>query len=544
GNLAPTAVVAATSPATGKAPLSVSFSSAGSVDPDGSIVAYSWNWGDGTGFGTTANPSHTFSTAGTYVVALTVTDNFGATGTATTTVTVDPNLAPQAVATTATPIAIAPATISFSSADSVDPDGIIVTRRWNFGDGSPLSLTPNPTKTYTSPGNYVVTLTVIDDNGAQDVASLNISVLSVNQAPVAVANATPDFGKAPLEVAFSSAGSADPDGTIVGYEWNFGDGSPTSTDANPTHVYANPGSYTATLTVTDDRTFPAPLTGTATVTVEVTEFNVPPTAAAAVDPTTGKVPLPVQFSSAGSGDVDGTIVSYEWDFGDGNTSGEADPSHVYTTAGTFVATLTVTDDDGATAMASVSVERVLNIFPTASGTTSATSGKGPLTVDFDASDSTDTDGTIVTYEWDFDDDGQVDSTDAITSFSYAPGEYTARLTVTDDSGDSDSATFEIVSLANVLPVPVANSDVSSGNAPLAVTFTGSSSLDPDGSITGYQWDFGDGSAVSTDADTSHTYTVEGIYSAVLTVTDSDGESASAPLTIVVNANPAPVAAFD
>ena len=60
-----------------------------------------------------------------------------------------------------------------------------------------------------------MTLTVIDDNGAEDVASLNISVLSVNQAPVAVANATPDFGKAPLEVAFSSAGSADPDGTIV-----------------------------------------------------------------------------------------------------------------------------------------------------------------------------------------------------------------------------------------------------------------------------------------------------------------------------------------
>ena len=102
-------------------------------------------------------------------------------------------------------------------------------------------------------------------------------MLSVNQAPVAVANATPDLGKAPLEVDFSSAGSADPDGSIVAYDWDFGDGN-TSTDANPTHIYATPGTYIATLTVTDDRTFPAPLTDTALVTVTVTEFNTPPTA--------------------------------------------------------------------------------------------------------------------------------------------------------------------------------------------------------------------------------------------------------------------------
>ena len=542
GNQSPVAVAAATSPATGKAPLNVSFSSAGSTDPDGSIVSYSWNWGDGTANGSTPNPSHNFTVAGTYVVTLTVTDNVGATATATTTVTVSPNLAPDAVATTATPIAIAPATISFSSADSVDPDGIIVTRRWNFGDGSPLSTTANPTKSYANPGNYVVTLTVIDDNGAQDVASLNIAVLSVNQAPVAVANATPDFGKAPLEVAFSSAGSADPDGTIVGYEWDFGDGE-SSTDPNPTHVYATPGNYTATLTVTDDRTFPAPLTGSATVAITANEFNTAPVPAASADPLFGKVPLPVQFSSAGSVDLDGTIVSYEWDFGDGTTSSDANPSHVYTSAGTFLATVTVTDDDGATAMASVELERVLNVFPTAAAAATPSAGKGPLTVQLSSAGSEDTDGTIAAYAWDFETDGIIDSTDPDATHVYPPGEYTATLTVTDDSGDSDVKTLTIVSLPNVLPVPVANSDVASGNAPLSVAFTGSDSVDPDGAITGYEWDFGDGGS-STDADPTHVYTNEGEYSAVLTVTDTDGATASAGITITVAANPAPTAVLD
>src|SRR5262249_39558945 len=155
---------------------------------------------------------------------------------------------------------------SFDSSTSTDPDGTIVTRRWNFGDGSPITTTANPTHAYNTPGNYVVTLTVIDDNGAQDVASLNMSRLTVNHLPTAVDNRTPSASTAPLTAALSSAGSADPDGTIVASDWDFGDGSPRSSDANPSHVYADPGTYTATLTVTDDRTFPAPGTRTATTT--------------------------------------------------------------------------------------------------------------------------------------------------------------------------------------------------------------------------------------------------------------------------------------
>jgi PKD repeat protein len=230
------AVAAATTPATGRAPLAVSFSSAGSTDPDGTIVSYRWKWGDGTADGTTATPTHTFTAAGTYVVTLTVTDDDGATGTASTTVVVSPNQAPLAAASTPTPVVVAPATVPFSSEGSVDPDGTIVSYSWDFGDGGPTSTAANPTRSFTDPGSYTVTLTVVDDDGATDVASLHLQVLPANRAPVAVANATPAPGnlKAPLTVEFSSAGSTDPDGTIVSFAWDFGDGT-TSTQANPTH---------------------------------------------------------------------------------------------------------------------------------------------------------------------------------------------------------------------------------------------------------------------------------------------------------------------
>ena len=170
-----------------------------------------------------------------------------------------------------------------------------------------------------------------------------------NKPPVAGASASSTSGTAPLDIAFTGTGS-DSDGTVVSYEWTFGDGT-SSTSQNPTHIYNSPGTYTATLTVTDDDR----ATGSDSVAITVTgSANKPPVAGASASPTSGTAPLTVAFTGTGS-DSDGTVVSYEWTFGDGTSSTAQNPTHIYNSPGTYTATLTVTDDDEATGSDSVAI---------------------------------------------------------------------------------------------------------------------------------------------------------------------------------------------
>jgi PKD repeat protein len=171
-----------------------------------------------------------------------------------------------------------------------------------------------------------------------------------NQSPTAQAGG-PYSGTAGAAVSFSSVGSSDPDGTITGYAWTFGDGG-TSALASPSHSYASAGSYTATLTVTDNQG--ATASDQASVTVIGAGGNLPPVAQAG-GPYSGQAGVAISFTSAGSSDPDGNIASYRWDFGDGGTSTLASPAHTYTSAGSFTASLTVTDNLGATGSAQAGV---------------------------------------------------------------------------------------------------------------------------------------------------------------------------------------------
>jgi PKD repeat protein len=162
--------------------------------------------------------------------------------------------------------------ISFSSAGSSDPDGSIASYSWAFGDGG-TSTVANPTHSYAAAGSYTARLTVTDNQGAQGTGQATVTVTGAgggNQSPVAVAGG-PYNGVAGSAISFSSAGSVDPDGTIAGYDWDFGDGG-SSTQVNPSHSYAAAGSYTATLTVTDN----LGATGTAQAQVTVTAANTTP----------------------------------------------------------------------------------------------------------------------------------------------------------------------------------------------------------------------------------------------------------------------------
>lgn len=144
-----------------------------------------------------------------------------------------------------------PVTVSFSSAGSIDPDGGIVSTLWEFGDGA-TSTTPNPSHTYTVPGQYVAMLTVTDNQGVSARNTVQVNATAPNQLPVAVAWANTYGGPAPLDVMTYARGSYDPDGSLGNFQWDFGDGNVTwgATNYNTFH---QPGVYDVTMTTWDNR---------------------------------------------------------------------------------------------------------------------------------------------------------------------------------------------------------------------------------------------------------------------------------------------------
>lgn len=168
-----------------------------------------------------------------------------------------------------------------------------------------------------------------------------------------------------------------------------------------------------------------------------------PIAVAIATPTGGDVPLTISFSSTGSGDLDGTITGYIWDFGDGTISTEANPSHTYMLPGPFVATLTVTDNGGATATQTVLVKAVApNQLPVAVASAVPMSGPPPLDVIFYADGSYDPDGFLGNLQWTFSDGGSYWGSPAYYTFSSA-GTYTATLTVYDSRGATGTASLNV-----------------------------------------------------------------------------------------------------
>src|SRR5881394_941180 len=230
-----------------------------SSDPDGTVVSYSWTFGDG-GTSPDRNPSHTYSTDGSYTVRLTVTDNEGAQSTpASQTVTVSAPPPPPPPPPNQPPVA----SFTFScnglgcdfTSTSSDPDGTVASYSWTFGDGG-TSPARNPSHTYSTDGSYTVRLTVTDNQGAQSTpASQTVTVSAPPPPPPPPPNQPPvasfTFSCNGRGCDFTST-SSDPDGTVASYSWTFGDGG-TSPARNPSHTYSADGSYTVRLTVTDNQ---------------------------------------------------------------------------------------------------------------------------------------------------------------------------------------------------------------------------------------------------------------------------------------------------
>jgi PKD repeat protein len=289
-------------------------------------------------------------------------------------------------------------------------------------------------------------------------------LLPPNQPPVADAGG-PYYANVGNSITFTGSGSTDTNGTIAGYRWDWtNDGTYDTnwiTSATTTHSYPSVGTYTIKLEAKDNDG----ATDTDTATAYITTAGGAVPTAEVNGPYSGYVNHPVFFSSAGSiGGSEGTITEWYWTFGDGAVSSQQNPSHTYTSSGTFTVTLKVTNNFGQTntdttsaTIADVSPDQILPVAD-AGGPYSGVVGS-PIT--FNGSGSMDLDGTIMSYLWNFGD--STTGTGVSPTHTYTiPGNYTVILTVTDNDSliNSNSTTVSInVSGPPTITIAIASSNI-------------------------------------------------------------------------------------
>lgn len=225
--------------------------------------------------------------------------------------------------------------VSFDGSESTD-DGVIKRYAWDFDDGS-VATGQSPSHVFADPGTYRVMLTVTDGEGRTDTATRTVTVRDITP-PTARTQSDTIVGEG-ATVSFDGSGSTD-NGNIVSHEWDWtGDGRYEDSGVTATHRYADPGTYTATLRVTDG----SGRTDTSRRTVTVADATVP-TAVVGSNLTVGEGTA-VDFDGSDSTDNVG-IDSYEWDFGNGATATGSTTTFTYTSSGTYDVELTVTDGNG------------------------------------------------------------------------------------------------------------------------------------------------------------------------------------------------------
>ena len=507
----------------------------------GVVNGWNWRFGDGPieGTSTLQNPSYTYAAAGTYTITLIVKTANGCNSIAIT----------KTITIAASPVAdfTIPGTTCLPSASPVFAnnttisDGTIatVTYVWNFGDGTgdlsspPLPL--NPTHVFPGTGPYNVKLTAISINGCSH--SVTKSYSSIYAAPVAVISPLTEVcvnGTAN----FSSTSSTAAGSSVTGWLWNFGDGTTTSSLQNPTHIYTSSGIKTVTLTVTS-----AAGCSSAAVTGSITVNALP---VAGFTDTINCTTRSVGFTDT-SVPNSGTVTQWNWTFGDvtNNTSTLQNPTHVYPNSGTYTVTLSVTNSKGCTSTTTFTSSVIIAARPVADftipGTTCLPSASPVFTNNTAISD-----GTIatVTYVWNFGDaSGDLSSPPLPLNPTHVfpgTGPYNVKLTAISNNGCSHSV---IKSYSTLYAAPVA---VISPLAEVCVNgtanFSSTSSTAAGSSVTGWLWNFGDGTTTSSLQNPTHIYTSSGIKTVTLTVTSAAGCS-SAAVTGSITVNALPVAGF-
>jgi gliding motility-associated-like protein len=405
----------------------VDFTDASIAYGTATISSWNWDFGDGTS-STEQNPTHTFDLPGNYVVSLTITDSNGCQNTFTSTIKINSPKAEFAISPAIG--GSTPHTVFFTD-QSVLPD----TWSWKFGDGS-TSTAQNPIHTYTSFGDFTTKLTVTDTIvGCSDFTEKLVKIAKPNS------NFTSNtqFGCGPLTVNFEDTSTVSGNDTIESWLWDFGDGT-TSTEQNPTHIYENSGRYSVSLKTTLSTTgFTNTITKSNYIQVLGPNVNFTTT-----NTTVGCPDLTINFE-------DQTVpsspaVSWAWNFGDGSVSNLQNPTHTYTTYGSYDVSLTVTDLDGCsrTLTKQAFVDTSDTIAPTAvcKPFTAALNANGMVTISATAVDGGSTDNCKI-----------ASLTVTPNTFTCANiGENTVTLIVTDENGNSTSKTAIVTVKDNIAPI--------------------------------------------------------------------------------------------
>ena len=286
-------------------------------------TSWAWSFGDSQ-FSTAQSPTHTYASAGAYSVSLTA-SNAGGGNTVTKTVTVAAAIAVPVANFTFTPSSpSAGQQVNFFDTSTGSPSSW----SWTFGDGA-ASTSQSPVHIYVAAGSYTVTLTATNDGGS-NVTSKSIAVGTL--APTASFSFAPTSPAANQVVLFTDTSTGSPSS----WSWTFGDGA-TSTSQNPAHTFSNAGSYSVSLTASNAG-------GSSSVTRSVTVSPATATLKAdfSINPSSPAVDQQVNFFDTSTG----SPSSWSWTFGDGATSTSQNPAHIYSNAGSYSVSLTVSNGAG------------------------------------------------------------------------------------------------------------------------------------------------------------------------------------------------------
>ncbi len=487
----------------------------------GGTVPYtvSWSFGDGaTGTGTIV--SHTYPSPGTYTVTLTVTDasipQQQATASKTVTVTV-PALTVSFTFTPSSPQVNSLITFTGSGSGGVTP----YVYSWAFGD-SQTALGVMVTHAYTTASTFTVTLTLTDAANTQVISTQSLTITPLPIAPSFTVSASPT--EVNLPVSFSATAS---DGTLpyVSFSWNFGDGSALGSGNTVTHAYASAGTFIVTVTVTDS----AGKTGTsAAQSVVVNAKLAVSTITASPNPaSTGQT---INLIATTSGGV--APVTCTWNFGDGATGTGCSTTHVYSTAGNFTATVTVTDILSVAISEGIAVKIVAVPQCTVSLVFSPATPEATSPVSFTATATNCT--APVSLSWSFGDRSTGSGITATHTYGTS-GTFSISVTATDSSSPSEIATSsKSITVVAALAVPSIAASPNPNDAGSPSSFSASIN----GGVGGVScsWTFGDG-ASSTGCSTTHVYSNRGTFIVVVTAQDSLGVAASKTVSEVINVQP-------